>query len=43
VGLPPIKMTVTSRINPDIYSAITDLNPSHGKKKKKRTGKVKFL
>ena len=39
VGFPAIRVSVTPRISPDIFSAIIDLSVSHGKKGKKK-GKV---
>ena len=39
VGFPAIRVSVTPRMSPDIFSAIIDLSTSHGKKGKKR-GKV---
>ena len=39
MGFPAIRVSVTPRISPDIFSAIIDLSVSHGKKGKKK-GKV---
>ena len=39
VGFPAIRVSVTPRMSPDIFSAIIDLSTSHGKKGKKK-GKV---
>lgn len=39
VGFPTIKVSVTPRMSPDIFSAIIDFSTSHGKKGKKK-GKV---
>lgn len=38
-GLPALKMSVSPRICPEIFSQIMELNPSSGKKKKKGKGK----
>ena len=39
-GLPPIRITVSPRVCPEIYEPIIQLSVSHGKKAKKKGKKV---